>query len=823
MNRTSVRVLLIAFALVVPFCGYSFSAPPTLEGVALGVGQRGTEFTLTITGARLNDPQELMMYAPGVVCTKLTAKGENEVTATLKSAPDCKLGEYPFRLRTKGGVSELRTFRVSPFPVVPEKEPNDTREQAQSVPPNVSVAGVVESGGSDYFAVALKKGQRLAAEIEGVRMGGELNDTAIAVFGPDGKQLAAVDDTPLFRQDPFVTALAPSDGTYVVQVHDTNFGGGDTHRYVLHIGTFTRPGAVFPAGGQAGTEVAVKLFGDATGDRTERVTLPKAGAPFEFYPSDLGGTAPTPNPFRVSAFPNVNEVEPNNELKQASAATGWPVAFNGIIEKPGDADHFRFRAKKGDVIDVQAFAFRVGSPLDTVVAVLDAGSEVIGANDDDETHDSRLLVAIPVDGEYFVRVTDKRKQGGSAFIYRIELNRPQTGLAVFLPERNRKTQNRNVITVPRGNRVTAYLAVRRDGFTGPVTLATSALPTGVKVGLSPIPAEEYLLPVVFEAAADAPLGGNLIDLSGTGGEPKSPITGGFTQQVTLVRGPGDSALHAVTLTQLAIVVVEESPLSVSIVPPAAPIAADGTLDVTVRITRAKDFADPVEVIFPCLPPGVEVPTAVLIPANKTEAVVTLVASKDAELGDWKLIAEANVARPGRAARDPLAAPMGMGGMGAGGGGGGRWSRRSPEGMPSVASEMHAVKLAEAPLRGKFDLTAGEQGKSVKVVCKFDGPPLKGNFTAKLDGLPPRATSKEVQVQADAKQVEFTVAIDATTPPGTHASLVCELVGTVGGQKAVYRLGRDGTLKVDVPGAVKTDAAGKPLSPLDALRLEQKKK
>ena len=208
-----------------------------------------------------------------------------------------------------------------------------------------------------------------------------------------------MDDTPLFRQDPFVSLLAPADGVYVVQVRETNYGGGDTSRYVLHVGDFARPAAVFPAGGQAGTEVSVKLLGDA-GDTTQAVKLPPAGTPFEFFP----GGAPTPNPFRVSNFPNVLEGE--------AKVTAWPVAFNGVIEKPGEADVFRFRAAKGDEIDVQAFAFRIGSPLDSVVAVLDSQGEVVAANDDDETHDSRVRVTIPADGEYAVRVTDKRKQAG---------------------------------------------------------------------------------------------------------------------------------------------------------------------------------------------------------------------------------------------------------------------------------------------------------------------------------------------------------------------------------------------------------------------------
>ncbi|HVL12424.1 MAG TPA: PPC domain-containing protein [Gemmata sp.] len=795
------------------FCGQSSAASPTVESVSPAVGQRGTEFTLTLAGARLDRPEELMLYAPGVSCTKLAAKSENEVAVTLKAAADCKLGEYAFRLRTPGGASELRTFRVTPFPVVTEQEPNDEKPQAVAL--NVSVAGVTESGGTDNFAVTLKKGQRLSAEVEGVRLGGELNDTAITVFSPDGRELATADDTPLFRQDPLVSIVAPADGEYVVQVRETNYGGGDTHRYVLHVGTFARPAAVFPAGGQAGTETTVKLLGDA-GELTQTLKLPASGA-FEFYPSAGDAPpAPTPNPFRVSPFPNVIEAEPNDEPGQANAAVPWPVAFNGIVEKPGDADNFRFSAKRGDEIDVQAFAYRIGSPLDPVVAVLDARGALVAANDDDETHDSRVKVTIPADGEYFVRVTDKRRQGGPRFIYRVELAKPHPSLAVFFPALTRKTQERAVIAIPRGNRVVAHVAVRRDGVSGPVAVTPGDLPAGVRVNLPPIPAGEYFVPVVFEAAADAPVGGRLVAFTGTCGD----VTGGFSQVVTLTAAPGDAAFHAVELSRLAVVVTEEAPFAVNVARPAVPLVPDSTLDVTVSVARAKDFADPVEVFFPCLPPGVEAPASVVIPADRAEAVVTLVAHPTAELGEWRLVAEAQVAGPGRAGRDPLS--VGMNGLGTPGGGE-RRPRRKAEGLPPVASGVVAMTVAKPLLSGAFAPAAGEQAKSVTVVCKLAAPtPVGSAFTAKLDSLPPRATAQPVVVKPGATEVAFAVAIDATTPAGDHRSLVCELAGTVGGEKVVYRLGRGAALKIDAPGAVKTDASGKPLSPLEVLRMKDKK-
>jgi hypothetical protein len=127
------------------------------------------------------------------------------------------------------------------------------------------------------------------------------------------------------------------------------------------------------------------------------------------------------------------------------------------------------------------------------------------------------------------------------------------------------------------------------------------------------------------------------------------------------------------------------------------------------------------------------------------------------------------------------------------------------------------------VKAKFAPAAGEQGKTVAVQCQLDeGAQLPDKLTATLDGLPPRTTAQPVNVAGSARKVEFKVNIDPTTPPGEHRSLVCELTGAVDGQKVVYRVGRGGSLRVDVPGSVKTDEKGTPLSPLEALRLEQKR-
>ncbi len=48
--------------------------------------------------------------------------------------------------------------------------------------------------------------------------------------------------------------------------------------YRAHIGTFSRPTGIYPAGGQAGSQLTARVLGDPLGERTEKVALPaKAG------------------------------------------------------------------------------------------------------------------------------------------------------------------------------------------------------------------------------------------------------------------------------------------------------------------------------------------------------------------------------------------------------------------------------------------------------------------------------------------------------------------------------------------------------------------
>src|SRR5205807_3606866 len=140
------------------------------------------------------------------------------------------------------------------------------------------------------------------------------------------------------------------------------YSGNSSCLYRLHIGNFPRATAVLPAGGKPGETLAVRWIGDPTGESTSTVTLPTA-APSEFglMRQDEKGISPYPNSFRLTPLGNVVETEPNDDQPHATAFQA-PMALNGIIGKPGDVDHFVFKADKGQVYDLHCYARRIRSP-----------------------------------------------------------------------------------------------------------------------------------------------------------------------------------------------------------------------------------------------------------------------------------------------------------------------------------------------------------------------------------------------------------------------------------------------------------------------------
>src|SRR5262249_32009448 len=150
---------------------------------------------------------------------------------------------------------------------VAEAEPNNEFAAPQVIPMNVTVNGVADNEDVDYFVVEAKKGDRISAEVEGIRLGVTLFDPFVAIMAMKRFELASSDDAALVWQDGEASVIAPEDGKYVIQVRESAYAGNGACLYRLHVGNFPRPTATVPAGGKLGDAVDVRWIGDVAGER----------------------------------------------------------------------------------------------------------------------------------------------------------------------------------------------------------------------------------------------------------------------------------------------------------------------------------------------------------------------------------------------------------------------------------------------------------------------------------------------------------------------------------------------------------------------------
>ncbi len=780
------------------------AASPRLSHILPRGMRRGEDHVLAFHGSRIGDAQEIFFYEPGLETVEIKAESDAVVRATVRVADDCRLGEHIAQVRTASGISDFRTVWVGILPVVDEAEPNNQFDAPQLVSLNVTVRGVIDNEDVDYFAVDAKAGERLSVEVEGMRLGTTLFDPYVAILNDKRFELAASDDSPLVQQDAVAGVIAPDDGRYFVEVRESAYGGNGNCRYRLHVGTFPRPTGVYPAGGPAGAQMTVRFVGDPKGDIEQSVTLP--GEPtldFGLIANDPGGAAPSSNAFRVVAFDNVLETEPNNSAADA-AATELPRALNGILHAAGDVDHFQFGAKKGQVFDIECYARRLGSPVDAVIHVLDASGNTLIGNDDSRGPDSYLRFTVPADGNYVVRVSDHLQRGGPDFVYRVEIEPAAAALTLGIPRVERYGQYRQTVSVPRGNRFATLVSASRANFGGDLVLEETALPDGIHITADPMPANLNVMPVLFEAAADAPLGGKLVDFTARHADASQNIRGGFLNQADLVLGPPNQSVYRrCEVDRLAMAVVEHIPFKLEIVEPKVPLVRDGSLELKIIVQRDEGFTAPISVQFPFRPPGVGTVPSVTIPEGQNEVVYPLNANGNAQIGPWKVYAIGSADVKGSA-----------------------WA----------STQLASLTVAEPMVTVAMPRSACEQGQTVQILGTLNHVrSFQGQAKAQLLGLPAKVTAPDVEFDSQTEQIVFEVAMDPSSPAGTHRNILCRVTVIQDGEPIVSRAGT-AELQIDkplpapqdqpapvaqTPPAEEPDA--KPLSRLEKLRLEARQR
>lgn len=755
----STRAIALVVAASIGLVPVAWAVAPSLSEILPRGASRGGVVEVDFHGANLADACDIMFHDEGIKLVELTADAQ-KVHAKLEIAPDCRVGTHALRVRTKTGVTNLRLFSVGALTETDENEAaNNDQNSAPVLPLGSTINGQVTNEDADYFAFELNAGDRLSAEVEAMRLGGPLFDPKLRVFDPAGHELLAEDDTPLMNQDAAFVLPIEKAGRYVVSVSEAAFGGAGGFYYRLHVGHFPRPLAVTPMGGPPGAQVNVTWLGDPQ-LATQAVTAPNDNdIVMAVLPTSDTGVAPTAVPFRASALPTALEAEPNNDAAAATAGTA-PGAFDGVINQQGDVDWFKFDGTAGQVYDVRVYAREMGSPLDSVLVINNPSGSALAGNDDAVGPDSAMRVTLAETGTHTLYINDHLSRGGATFAYRIEVApvTPKLSFTTTLGVGDYEPAN---MTVFAGNRNFMLLNVSRADFDGPINVTFDGLPQGVTADFDPIPAGQGTIPVVFTAAADAPVAGSMVNITGKLAQEGTDVTGGMRQDVILIYGDNRVIFQTRRVDELATAVGEPAPFSIDIVQPKAPLVQNGTMNLKVTAKRNEGFTAPIDLRILWLPNGVGAGTA-QIAEGQTEAALFMNANGGAAVGTFRIAVVGSSAGY------------------------------------TVSSALTPITIAAPWVTFDVAKAETEQGKPTQLkVTVNQQQTFAGQFNAELLGLPKGCTTQPQPLTPETKEITFPIEIAADAPVGKFDGLFVRAVLQAEGEDVLHQWG-SGSLQVFAP-------------------------
>lgn len=367
--------------------------PPTIATIQPAGIRRGTTGAFTVEGRNLAGLDHVLFSAPGL-SAKLTSlvdvpekarqiqlnvdlgaevpqgkkqKARIEITAASSLRP----GLYWFRIQTPLGTSNMMPLDVGMLPETATDASAAKTPQAVTLP--TTITGAIKTPGEiNGYEFNGKQGEDVVFRVVASKLGSPLR-SVLTLSDASGREIAQTgkfSDTP----DAVLIHKLPASGRYILSISDQEEKAGMDHFYRLYAGALPYIQSVFPIGVEAGRSTVVKIEGVNLGGAREITVHP---------PRVADGWTTTPvrittaqgyvsNAVSLAVTDERQVAEDASNFAPASAqAISLPAAINGRLANAAGG-YYRFTARKGERVSLAVAASRLGSPLDSVIEVLDS-------------------------------------------------------------------------------------------------------------------------------------------------------------------------------------------------------------------------------------------------------------------------------------------------------------------------------------------------------------------------------------------------------------------------------------------------------------------
>ena len=603
---------------------------PALTSVFPQGARAGTTLRVEVLGEYL-DRASSVEFLDDSLRGRVLGGSFTRLDLEFEASPAASLGPHYFRIVSPRGASNLLLFRIGDQPHIVETEPNSTLDQAQRVEVPVTINARLNTDGDfDCYRFHARAGETWVFDLRAARNGNGL-DAALILLDAAGRKIAHSEDN--FLWDPFLVQTFDREGDYVGVVQPTHARNDPNFAYQLDIRTAPWLQTVAPIALAPGANAEVTVYAKALLGAGRGVAPPG----FDFQVTEMRGDTAhgrlrvpadaRPGPYELAIDTPGGRSNPVTLLVDPTPAERGdritpPASITGIA-RYRTPERFAFDARAGDSLVFEVRAQRFGSPVDSLLRLLDDKGKVLAVNDDATfpgeqfNKDSRLAWTFRQAGRYTIEMRNLTMVTGENYPYQLVVKPPEPGFDVTLAYDQPYLH-------PGETGLIKVTAVRRDGYDRAIPLRVAALPDGVTAEPAEIPAGKNEGQIRLRANDTAAAAHATIRV--LAGDPPQPAW----REVRISSGGGEGATFVRT-DRAALVVAEAPRFSLEALLANVTVVRGGTAEVPVAIRRAGGFHEPIRFRMENLPRGVTCDDAE-VPADALNAKIQLRADRTAPAG-----------------------------------------------------------------------------------------------------------------------------------------------------------------------------------------------
>jgi hypothetical protein len=464
--------------------------PPAIESLSQFGLQIGQTTRLRINGSRLAGKPQIDLPIPGVKQTIDKSSTAQHLVVDIAVPADAPPGIYPLSVFTSAGVSNPMGIALDGLP---QWLVGDSAEDRPASLP-AAFSGLLSGAGQGHVYFRGHAGDRFVAEVEAKRIGSRL-DPVLEIKNAAGT-IAIEWGKAFLRGDARAELVLPTDGAYIVELHDLAYNAPAESPFRLLVGDFRSVDSYYPPVIPRGADWPVEPVGAGIPPGTlldaNFKNDPAGLAKLLPFPRQLHASGPLP-PLGMSDGLEVLEVpEPAQQLQTIDARFAdkrhASVAVNGRLAKDGEIDRYLLAVTPGMLLSFSLDSRSLNSPVEGDISIFshperkplggDGGTPGAAAKG--------FQFQVPADvSSVEIAVRDLTGRGGRHFVYRLQISpaaSPDFSLALL------ETR----INIPKKGRTMVPLQVDRKGYAGPIKLrveGAKAEAGGITISPKELPAD----------------------------------------------------------------------------------------------------------------------------------------------------------------------------------------------------------------------------------------------------------------------------------------------------------------------------------------------